>query len=121
MVMNRKKLIMISLVLGLSVAPPGAFARNLNPGVVPPQSHPHGMTYGEWSAAWWQWAMSQPLAGHPFVDGPGFDVSAGQSGSVWFLGAPFGTVQRTVTIPVGKSLFVGLLNAEASDLEGLGS
>ena len=28
-----------------------AFARNANPGVLPPNSHPYGHTYGEWSNA----------------------------------------------------------------------
>jgi hypothetical protein len=89
--------------------------------VLPAVSKPYGKTYGQWSTAWWQWALSQPVAGHPFVDDPSFNVASGQSGSVWFLATPFGTVERQVTIPVGKSLFVGLLNAEASDLEGLGA
>ena len=92
-----------------------------NPGIFPPDSQPHGQTYSEWSAKWWQWGMEHPLAGHPFVDSPAFDVRSGQHGDVWFLAAPFGTVKRTVTIPEGKDLFVGLLNAEASDLEGLGA
>ena len=43
------------------------------------------------------------------------DVTAGQSGKVWFLASPFGTVERTYSIPAGTSLFVSLLNAEASD------
>lgn len=65
--------------------------------------------------------MEFPVSGHPFVDDPAFSVSAGQSGQVWFLASPFGTVERNVTIPCGKALFAGLLNAEASDLEGLGA
>ena len=89
--------------------------------VIPPNASPHGQTYGEWSAAWWQWAMELPVDGHPFVDDAGFDVRTGQSGHVWFLAAPFGTVERTCTIPTGTMLFIGLLNAEASDLEGLGA
>ncbi len=89
--------------------------------VLPPTATPYGTTYGQWSAAWWQWALAQPPASHPFVDDPAFDVSAGQSGRVWFLATPFGVVERCVTIPFGKSLFVGLMNAEGSDLEGLGT
>lgn len=89
--------------------------------VLSPASKPYGKSYAGWSAAWWQWALSQPVTGHPFVDDPAFDVAAGQSGQVWFLASPFGTVERTCMIPTGKSLFVGLLNAEASDLEGLGA
>jgi len=91
------------------------------PKVLPRKSAPYGNSYGEWSAKWWQWAMSSPLAGHPLLDTPSFDVTEGQSGSVWFIAAPFGTVNRTCTIPTGKSLFVAVANAEASDLEGLGS
>lgn len=91
-----------------------------NPGVLPPQSHPYGQSYGQWSADWWTWFMEHPVTGHPSVDSPDFDVSSGQQGKVWFLGSPFGTVERTVTIPTGKALFIGLLNAEASDLEDLG-
>jgi hypothetical protein len=95
-----------------------------NHDIAPPNSEPYGKTYGEWSAAWWTWAMELPVTGpipHPFVDDPAFDVTEGQHGNVWFLAAPFGTVTRTCTIPAGKVLFVGLLNAEASDLEGLGT
>jgi hypothetical protein len=91
------------------------------PGVLPPHSHAYGKSYGEWSAKWWQWFMEHPIAGHPGVDSQDFDVSSGQHGKVWFLGSPFGTVERTVQIPTGKALFIGMLNAEASDLEGLGA
>lgn len=90
---------------------------NQLPPVLPPLPHLHSPL----SAAWWQWAMEHPVAGHPFVDDPAFDVTSGQHGPVWFLATPFGTVEREVTIPFGKTLFVGLLNAEASDLEGLGA
>ncbi len=95
-----------------------------SPKIAPPNSKPHGKTYGEWSARWWQWAMELSVDGpvpHPFVDDPAFDVTLGQSGKVWFLAAPFGTVSRSCAVPSGKALFVGLLNVEASDLEGLGA
>lgn len=108
------------LALGLAVAAPDLCAGGGAP-VAPPSATPYGKSYGQWSASWWQWALSQPLPGHPFVDDSAFDVSAGQSGPVWFLATPFGTVKRCVTIPRGKSLFVGLMNAEGSDLEGLGT
>jgi hypothetical protein len=93
-----------------------------NPTVLPPNSHPYGQTYGQWSADWWKWGIAlAPEPGHPFIDDPAFDVTLGQQGKVWFLAAPFGTVQRTCTIPKGKALFLGLLNNEVSDLEGLGA
>jgi hypothetical protein len=101
----------------------GAFAAAAPkpPQPLPPNSNPHGHSYAEWSAAWWTWAMEHPVAGHPFIDDPSFDVTSGQTGHMWFLAAPFGTVTRCITIPTGTALFVGILNAEASDLEGLGS
>lgn len=85
--------------------------------VVCPGDRYHGHTYAEWSAAALQWSMELPLAGHPATDTAGFDVSAGQSGDVWFLVAPFGTVQRTGTIPRGTALFITLANVEVSSLE----
>jgi hypothetical protein len=94
---------------------------NCNDLIFPPKSHAYGKSYSQWSASWWKWSMEFPLAGHPFVDDPSFNVNTGQNGPVWFLAAPFGTVVRNVTIPHNKALFVGLLNTEASDLEGLGN
>ena len=35
-----------------------------------PQSHPYGKSYGEWAAAFWQWALALPLEGHPFLPSP---------------------------------------------------
>ena len=31
-----------------------------NIAVFPPDSIPYGLTYGEWTAKWWQWAYSMP-------------------------------------------------------------
>ena len=96
--------------------------------VVRPNDNYRGKSYAQWSAEWWQWDMELPVQDangnplpHPSVDDPRFDVTEGQEGSVWFLAAPFGTVERTCTIPRNKALFVAILNAEASDLEGLGA
>ena len=90
--------------------------------VLPPNSHSYGKSLAQWSAEWWKWGMSHPLAGHPFNDDPSFQVTSGQSGKVWFLAAPGGSpVVRTCTIPNGKALFICVIGAEASDLEGLGN
>jgi len=104
-----------------SLVVPTTAQAGLGPKVVAPNAKVYGKKYSEWSANWWQWAMSLPVDGHPFVDDPSFDVTAGQTGDVWFLATPFATTVRTCTIPAGKALFVGLMNAEASDLEGYGS
>ena len=114
--------LLVAAVLGLGS--PAPVLADQAPKVLPRKSVPYGKTYGEWSAAWWKWVMELPVTGpipHPSVDDPAFDVTEGQSGQVWFLASPFGTVSRTCTVPTGKALFIGLVNGEASDLEGLGA
>jgi hypothetical protein len=101
-----------------------------NPGILPVDSEPHGLSYGEWSARWNQWAFSMPIDKHPLFDTA--DVSEGQSGSVWFIGGTFianpvspgvvmGVADRTCTIPAGKALFFPIIADETSTLEGNGT
>jgi hypothetical protein len=119
--------VVIGVVVGLlagTVLP--AWAGNPNPGVIPPQAKAHGMTYGEWSAKWWQWAYSLPVDQNPFFDENGSCANGanGQSGPVWFLTGVInqsGTAVRNCTIPAGKTLFFPILNVEAATLEGNGS
>jgi hypothetical protein len=78
-----------------------------NPGILPIGSHPYGKTYGEWTAAWWQWGLGVPAANNPILDTTGASAGADQSGPVWFLGSTFGgSVERTLTIPAGKGIFM---------------
>ena len=92
------------------------------PSVVPPKARPHGATYAEWSARWWQWAFStEATAGGPFDDGT-IDCGTHQPyRRVWFLAGPFnesGTVDRSCTVPVGTRLLIPVINVECSNLEG---
>jgi hypothetical protein len=97
--------------------------------VMPVQSNVHGRSYGEWSAAWWQWAFSMPADDNPLTDTA--DCSASQSDHVWFLGGSFAAVEqggefvgmatRSCIVPTGTFLFVPVINAEASTLEGDGT
>jgi hypothetical protein len=93
-----------------------------NPGVIPPDAKAHGMTYGEWSAKWWQWALSLPVDQNPWydVDGSCANGANGQLEPVWFLTGVLGesnTAVRNCTVPAGKALFFPLINAECSTLE----
>lgn len=90
----------------------------------PVDSVVHGRTYSEWSAAWWQWALSISTDSHPLFDTA--DCSKGQSGPVWFLGGKFcmtggacstTDVVRSCTIPKGTALFIPALNSADSVLE----
>jgi hypothetical protein len=107
-----------------------ARAQTLNSGIIDPTSTYEGKTYGDWSAAHWQWVYSLPRDKHPLFDTG--NVSVGQTGDVWFLGGAYttiadtngvinGTAVRDCTIPQGKSLFFPLIDAESSTAEGNGS
>jgi serine/threonine protein kinase len=83
-----------------------------------------GKTHEEWAVALWEWGLAIPLTNaagivHPWISSTStrFDISQGQKGDVWFLGAPFGTTRRICRIPAGKSLFVQVFGVEASDIE----
>jgi hypothetical protein len=110
------KLLATLLTAALLAAAP-AFAGPGKATVIPSKANHHGASYAEWSAAYWQWLFALPVDGHPGTDSPDFDVTAGQSGHVWFLTGPFGTVERNVTIPAGTSLFIALINVDGSSLE----
>jgi hypothetical protein len=84
-----------------------------NPGILPPDSHPYGATYGEWSARWWQWVVSIPASTSPLTDTDGSFCNIGQTGHVWFLAGSwgYGDWDRSCTIPTGTAIFVPLANA----------
>jgi hypothetical protein len=112
---------LLLVAVSLLCLPAPAHAAGSTPQVLPRKAHPYGQSYGEWNAAFWKWFMEQPLAGHPGIDDPAFNVAGGQSDGVWFLAGVFGTVSRTVTVPEGTPLFIAIAVAEGSDLEGLGA
>lgn len=111
----------------VGVQPAQAQGKN-NPGILPPQSHPYGLTYGEWSAKWYQWQFAIPASRNPLNDGSGAWAATGQSGHVWFLAGlncimdpntmvcsqpPKNTpVTRQVKIPSGTALLIPIANVE---------
>lgn len=117
-------------ITSVEVSAPSVDANYQNPGILPPNSRPGGLTYGEWNAKWWQWAYSMPVNAHPLFDTA--DCSQGQSGNVWFLGSTFATeknepngdvsatANRQCIIPPGKMLFIPIANVEGSVAEGNG-
>src|SRR6266702_5519675 len=91
-----------------------------NPQVAHINSRPYGMTYGQWNAGWWQWFFSVPESKNPGLATNGaLDCSVGQSGAVWFLAGHFqgsGSFTRSCTVPVGKALFIPLINSWADNV-----
>jgi hypothetical protein len=87
----------------------------------PINSVPAGQTYGQWAAAFWQWVLGVPdnkysarsehQRVNPLKDITGEHCAEHQIGDVWFLaGSWVGSVNRSCTIPAGKSLFFPLIN-----------
>jgi hypothetical protein len=89
---------------------------NSNPGILPPNAHFRGLTYGEWGARWWQAAFAVPIVNgdHPLFSGGSF---GGEDGVV-FLSAVVGSPATVeVTIPSGTALFLPVVNTECSVIE----
>ena len=75
-----------------------------------------GKTMGQWSARWWQWALSIPADSNPILEG---DCNQNQRGSVWFLAGNAGGVSsRECTVPKGKFIFFPLVNAVFPNFPG---
>ena len=96
-------------------------------GVYPPGSNPLGVTYGEWTARWWQWLLSIPGPVNPNLDTTGANCAQGQSGPVWFLAGRFSSGPRTVracTVPENKLILLPIANVwfgdGVNDCNGMG-
>ena len=91
-----------------------------NPGVAPPNSMPHGVSYARWGATWWQWAFSlhANIPPNPLLTVGAVDCSYGQSGKVWFLAGALssGSTSRSCQVPTGTWLFLPVLNAWADNV-----
>lgn len=87
-------------------------------GVFAPGSTSYGKTYGEWSAAWWQWTTALPSDKNPSNDNTGKYCAAGQTGPVWFLGStPSGAAERSCTIHSDKAILFPAVTYECSTSE----
>ena len=100
--------------------------------VTPPDATVEGRTLPEWSAQWWQSVFSIPVyaADGTTVIHPQFDAGLAEGdtvdaphglpspdGRVFFLYGSFfgGDLERTVTVPAGKHVFVPIVNTEWSN------
>ncbi len=106
---------LLIVLLGLVL---GASAQNgPNPMLYQPNENILGMSYGDWSAAWWQWMLQFTNDISPYNDLTGVQCGLGQGGPVFFLaGAPSPTT-RSCIIHGAKVLFIPLYNAECSTIE----
>ena len=93
---------------------------NQNPGVIQPDAKYRGLTYGEWTAEWWQANFGLPVEGgsHPLIVGG----AAKGEGDIVFLTTPVvpagsPTAAVPVTLPSGTPLFVSIVAVECSMFE----
>src|SRR5690349_20909613 len=94
-------LVVVLLLLAPFTSAP-VTARDEHAIAYPPNAKIAGKTYGEWAAAWWQWAFSIPAAENPLlVDTPDKDrCDIDQPKQVFFLGGVFnksGSAVRSCT------------------------
>jgi hypothetical protein len=85
-----------------------------------PEEKPHGLTYGQWTVKWWQWAHATPKNINPILDETGEYASIDQNGPVWFLAGTAGenkSIRRTCSIPSEKSILFPVINYEMNPIE----
>jgi hypothetical protein len=83
-----------------------------------------GVTYGQWTVRWWQWALSIPSDRNPVVDATGLAAAQDQPKDVWFLAGIFGDGNRNrkyplrkCKVPSGMPILIPVLNCEADSIE----
>lgn len=87
-----------------------------------PYESPFGVSYGQWTVRWWQWAHSSPTNLNPVLDSTGANAAVNQTGPVWFIAGTFGekqTAKRSCSIPSGKAILFPVINYEMNELENL--
>ena len=106
---------MALLLITTSVAGAGG---NSNAGVLPPNSRVQGMTYGDWLARWWQYALTLPTPQNPLAGTTGANCAFQRSGNVALVLAN-SSLEEPIQceVPVGTMLFLEVLSAECSTLE----
>jgi hypothetical protein len=101
-------IVLLVLVMGLQLAIPDRACSNGVPEVL-------GKSYGDWSEAWWQWAVKEPIPSNPLLDSTGAFAGANQKGQVWFLAGFSGSstvpIVRSVDIPKDNYIFFPIVNS----------
>jgi hypothetical protein len=86
-------------------------------------SSPYGKTYGNWTIAWWRWALAIPKSTNPIVDLTGENAGINQRNEdVSFLAGKMASEDRTLpnrycTLSTEKSILFPVINCESNQLE----
>src|SRR5688572_21522526 len=76
----RKSELFLRLIVATGAVTMHAWADHDRPVIFPPKSRPAEVrpTFEEWSARWWQWALSIPVDKNPTLDQTGANCDVGQ-------------------------------------------
>jgi hypothetical protein len=113
-----RTILAVTVVLLLITVSIVAAKGNPNPSVLPPNSRVQGLTYGEWSAMWWQYVLSIPTPENPLTGGTGNQCVYQRIGNVGLV-AVDPLVGETIEceVPAGMMLYLDILSAECSTVE----
>ena len=117
---GRMLVVAVALVAALSAgaalgsaAPTGSTPATASQ-VFPPSAHMFGLSYAEWSGAWWQFTLAIPT--DPFPPTPSCRPS-GEKHVSFLVGIFSPTGQLDCTLPKGAALFLPVLNVDCSSVE----
>ena len=98
---NKALFLFLVLISGSTIAIIDfVYADEINPGLYSTESVPFGTSFGDWTAAWWQWVHNVPPDQNVNFDKTGEFCHIGQEGPVWFLGPSFGgKYERSLCYP----------------------
>ena len=112
------------LIVGVTPFAISAAAATNPLNIFPPGSKPYGLSYSEHIQNFWRWILAIPAKDNPRNDVTGERCATGQSNtSTIFYLSPNngGKSERTCEVPVGKALFIPVMQVEFSDLEAPGA
>jgi hypothetical protein len=107
--------LMLTLALLLVTVSVAGAGEKGNPGVLPPNSRVQGLTYGEWSARWWQYVFSLPKSQSPYVETGAICRRVGNVALVAVNSTL--DVPKKCEVPAETTLYLELLAAECSTIE----
>jgi hypothetical protein len=115
----------LSILILFSVKLSTIIADSNSVNIFPPESKPYGLTYVEHIKNFWKWSLGIPATESPVNDPTGEKCANRQSNtnsSVFYLSMNTGGIsERTCKVPVGKGLFIPVMQVEWSDKEAPGA
>jgi hypothetical protein len=109
----------LSMLLFSVASSPVSALNSVN--ILPPGGKPYGLTYAQQQMKYWKWQIGIPAKDNPLNDPTGEKCAAGQlnsSSPLFYLSFNNGGIsQRTCKVPVGKALFIPVMQVEWSQKE----